>query len=170
MGIDRALAGWWAAREVGGAVLVADAGTVLSLTRVDCRGRFAGGRLMAGAGLQLAAMGAGTEALPSLAGLAGAGLSGAGEGEPWPLDTAEAMGRGVAEGLAATVLEAARQVRALEPGCRIVLTGGDGPALLPLLRRSPELGGDGLLDRPDLCLEALVALRPDPGPQGSDRP
>jgi type III pantothenate kinase len=64
------------------------------------------------------------------------------------------------EGLAAAVREAGRQARALEPGCRIVLTGGDGPALLPLLRRWPELGEDALTHHPELCLEALVALRP----------
>ncbi len=158
LGIDRALAGWQAASEAEGPVLVADAGTVLSLTRVDGRGRFAGGRLMAGAGLQLAAMGAGTEALPSLTD----GFSAAGTAEMWPLATAAAMASGVAEGLTAAVLEAARQVRGLEPDCRIVLTGGDGPALLPLLRRSRELGGDVLLHRPNLCLQALVALRPKP--------
>jgi type III pantothenate kinase len=170
LGIDRALAAWWAARLTGGPVLVADAGTVLSLTRVDGSGRFAGGRLMAGAALQLGAMGSGTQALPCLEGAMGI----AGSGEAWPRATDAAMRTGVAEGLAAAVLEAGRQARALEAGCRILLTGGDGPTLLPLLRRSPQLGEDVLLHRPDLCLEALVALRPHlrpgPGPQGSDRP
>ncbi|KEF42108.1 MAG: hypothetical protein ER33_07720 [Cyanobium sp. CACIAM 14] len=174
LGVDRALAGWWAARQLGRPVLVADAGTVLSLTRVDGRGRFAGGRLMAGAALQLAAMGAGTEALPVLAG----GLAAGEQGEDWPQATADAMRSGVVQGLAAAVLEASRQVRALEPGCRIVLTGGDGAALLPWLRSSAELEAEILCHRPDLCLEALVALRPgpfggfrpDPGPRGSDRP
>jgi NADH-quinone oxidoreductase subunit I len=69
VGIDRALAGWGAWRrqgvsEQGGAVLVADAGTVLSLTRVDGRGQFQGGRLLAGVALQLRAMAQGTAALP----------------------------------------------------------------------------------------------------------
>ncbi len=154
LGIDRALAGWWAARLSGGPVLVADAGTVLSLTRVDGRGRFAGGRLMAGAALQLAAMGSGTAGLPALEGELAAGA------EAWPLATAAAMRRGVVEGLAAAVREAGRQARAQEPRCRIVLTGGDGPTLLPLLRRWPELGEDALVHHPELCLEALVALRP----------
>lgn len=154
LGIDRALAGWWAARLSGGPVLVADAGTVLSLTRVDGRGHFAGGRLMAGAAMQLAAMGSGTAGLPSLEGELAAGA------EEWPLATAAAMRRGVVEGLAAAVREAGRQARAQQPGCRIVLTGGDGPALLPLLRRWPELGEDVLMHHPELCLEALVALRP----------
>jgi type III pantothenate kinase len=159
LGIDRALAGWWAARQAGGPVLVADAGTVLSFTRVDGRGRFAGGRLMAGAALQLAAMGGGTEGLPALEGGLADGEDGEG-GEVWPSATAAAMRRGVAEGLAAAVLEAARQARASEAGCRIVLTGGDGPALLPLLQRSPDLQDGLLLHCPELCLEALVALRP----------
>ena len=158
LGIDRALAGWWAARTTGSPVLVADAGTVLSLTRVDGRGRFAGGRLMAGAALQLGAMGSGTEGLPSL----DSPLVGAISGESWPRATEAAMRRGVAEGLAAAVLEAGRQALGLEAGCRIVLTGGDGPTLLPLLRRASGVGEPVLLHRPDLCLEALVALRPRP--------
>ncbi|MCT0208363.1 type III pantothenate kinase [Synechococcus sp. CS-1332] len=158
LGIDRALAGWWAARLTGGPVLVADAGTVLSLTRVDGRGRFAGGRLMAGAALQLGAMASGTQGLPSLE----EGLSAGGGGDAWPKATDAAMRRGVAEGLAAAVLEAGRQARALEPGCRIVLTGGDGPTLMPLLQHASELGEGVLMHCPDLCLEALVALRPRP--------
>ena len=158
LGIDRALAGWWAARLAGGPVLVADAGTVLSFTRVDAWGRFAGGRLMAGAALQLRAMGAGTQALPCLEG----GLASAASGAAWPRATDAAMRQGVAEGLAAAVLEAGRQALALEVQCRIVLTGGDGPMLWPLLRRPSGLGEEVLLHRPDLCLEALVALRPCP--------
>jgi len=156
LGIDRALAGWWAARLSGGPVLVADAGTVLSLTRVDGLGHFAGGRLMAGAALQLRAMGAATVSLPCLEGDLPVG------GKDWPLATAAAMRRGVLEGLAAAVREAGRQARTQEPGCRIVLTGGDGACLLPLLQRWPEQGEDALVHHPELCLEALVALRPAP--------
>ncbi len=162
LGIDRALAGWWAAQLTGSPVLVADAGTVLSFTRVDGRGRFAGGRLMAGAALQLGAMGSSTKGLPSLERPLVGDLS----GESWPRATEAAMRQGVAEGLAAAVLEAGRQARALEAGCRIVLTGGDGPTLLPLLRRAAGMGEAVLLHRPDLCLEGLVALRPRP-PAGS---
>ena len=167
LGIDRALAGWWASRQTKGPVLVADAGTVLSFTRVDGLGRFAGGRLMAGASLQLAAMGLGTAGLPALVG----GAVSLGDEDPWPMATDAAMRCGVAEGLAAAVLEAARQARSLEAGSRIVLTGGDGAALLPLLRRSPELGDGILMHCPDLCLEALVALRPQaPGALAQARP
>ncbi len=159
LGIDRALAGWGASQLTGAPVLVADAGTVLSFTRVDGDGRFCGGRLMAGGALQLRAMAAGTALLPEALGDISAGPSAPGEAA-WPQDTAAAMRRGVGEGLAAAVLEASRQARAEEPRCRIVLTGGDAEALLPSLRQASDLEDGVLLHRPHLCLEALAALRP----------
>jgi type III pantothenate kinase len=162
LGIDRALAGWRASQLSGGPVLVADAGTVLSFTLVDGEGRFSGGRLMAGAALQLRAMAAGTDLLPEPMGSITATPSASGDSR-WPLGTAAAMRTGVCEGLAAAVREAARQARADDGRCRIVLTGGDGEALLPLLREAPELDDGVLLHRPDLCLEALVSLRPPAG-------
>jgi type III pantothenate kinase len=45
-------------------LLVVDAGTVLSLNRIDRSGRFIGGRLLAGLTLQWQAMAAGTAGLP----------------------------------------------------------------------------------------------------------
>lgn len=159
LGIDRALAGWWAWRQLGCAVLVADCGTVLSLTRVDGEGRFAGGRLQAGVALQLRAMAAGTAALPPPPESGEAAGEGACDGavpllgsEPWPAATAAAMAVGVERGLAAAVADAAREAGA---GVRLVLTGGDAERLAALLDGRPLLW-------PDLCLEALAALRPDP--------
>jgi type III pantothenate kinase len=158
LGIDRALAGWQAWRETAGTVLVVDAGTVLSLTRVDGDGRFAGGRLMAGVALQQRAMVAGTAGLqtlsPPLPGDETLPLS-------WPAGTREAMASGVRRGLAAAIVAAAMEAVGEEPGCRIVITGGDGPLLQPLV--APELlrQGIGLEFRPGLCLEALVHLRPE---------
>lgn len=148
LGVDRALAGWRAWRRSHGAVLVADAGTVLSLTRVRADGRFAGGRLMAGAALQLEAMARGTAALPAavqppeLPELA------------WPQATAAAMAAGVLRGLAAAIAEAWQEARADDPACRLWLSGGDGPALAPLLGVEPT---------PHLALRALVELRPAAG-------
>lgn len=164
LGIDRALAGWQAWREGGTPVLVADGGTVLSLTRVDGQGRFAGGRLIAGAALQLRAMGAGTEQLPMLAPDHWSGLQ-ASDGR-WPQGTREAMAIGVLEGLAAALDRAACQVRTVEPGCELWLTGGDAELLLPLLVRAPG-GGGPWQHQPSLCLDglaALAALRPGPNP------
>ncbi len=160
LGIDRALTGWQAWRHRGGPVLVADAGTVLSLTRVDPGGAFAGGRLLAGAALQWRAMAAGTSALPELPLSASVQEP---EPEAWPLATEAAMASGVRLALAAAVAGALEDAVEADPHCRLVLTGGDGPALLAPLRR--RLEPRGLLARlewrPALALEALAALAPD---------
>ncbi|MEB3331141.1 MAG: type III pantothenate kinase [Synechococcaceae cyanobacterium] len=165
LGVDRALAGWEAWRRFAVPVLVADAGTVLSLTRVDATGSFAGGRLLAGMDLQLRAMAAGTAALPEL---------GRGSGRPdacgaWPADTAAAMRSGVCRGLAAAVAEAAREVASERSSTRLVLTGGDAAELAPLveagLRRCERSDGEppgiGVELLENLCLEALVRLAPE---------
>lgn len=171
LGVDRALAGWLAWRQRREAVLVADAGTVLSLTRVDRDGRFAGGRLMAGWRLQQRAMAMGTQALPA-APSAGEWSDLLGE-QLWPDGTSAAMAVGVAHGLAAAVAVAFRQARAELPGCRLVLTGGDASDLLPLVRDQLAGGEESAALEPDLALRALVALRPvSPGGirPGRDRP
>lgn len=161
LGIDRALAGWWAWQQqpdgVRGGVVVADAGTALSFTRVDGAGAFAGGRLLAGVGLQLRSLAAGTALLPDLP--VGEALTL--PADPWPRETAAAMARGCLEGAAASIAAAWRDVALTgtsgDPAAgpwSLWLTGGDGGALLPLLQRQ------GLPVRwaPELCLEALAAL------------
>jgi type III pantothenate kinase len=157
LGIDRALAGWWGWRLMAGPVLVADAGTVLSFTRVDREGRFAGGRLLAGAALQLRAMAGGTAHLPALAApvVPLDAMPVDAVPAPWPHDTALAMRSGVLRGLAAAIGLAAQEALQEEPDCRLLLTGGDGAALASLLE--PALAVE---QRPHLCLEALAALRP----------
>lgn len=163
LGVDRALAGWQAWRQRGEGVLVADAGTVLSLTRVDCRGRFAGGRLLAGLRLQLRAMAEGTAALPGPV-LPGELAERLAQGH-WPADTRAAMAVGVAQGLAAALAVALRQARAELPGCRLVLTGGDAPSLFPLVQELLDKGEVAAVAlEPDLALRGLVALRPAAAP------
>ncbi|MCP9849858.1 type III pantothenate kinase [Cyanobium sp. Morenito 9A2] len=165
LGIDRALAGWGAWRreqllQPGAAVLVADAGTALSLTRVDGGGHFRGGRLMAGFGLQLRALAAGTAALPAVPPAALAQGLWAPGSEPWPEATAAAMATGVAQGLAAAVRAAAQELAGSGEPTALWLTGGDGPVLRPLLDPPPL----PLRHNPDLVLAALVALSSDPDP------
>ena len=163
LGIDRALGGWRAWQIAQAPVLVADAGTALSLTRVDGQGCFAGGRLLAGAGLQLQALGQGTAQLPTLSPI----LSGAGAADlpcvqdPWPQATGAAMQSGVAWGLAAAMAAAAQQVWQSEPACQLFLTGGDGAPLAPLVEAllGPALAGRVTV-APDLALEALALLGP----------
>lgn len=158
LGVDRALAGWLAWRQGAVEVLVADAGTVLSLTRVDRQGRFAGGRLMAGLGLQLRAMADGTAALPGAP--APEGLADLLSHGDWPALTRAAMAVGVVQGLAAAVASAFHQARQDLPCCRLVLTGGDAASLLPPLLELLPGEAEAVSLEPDLALRALVALRP----------
>lgn len=158
LGVDRALVGWQAWRSAGAAtaVLVADAGTVLSLTWVDRRGQFVGGRLLAGAALQLRALGAGTANLPLLP--HGQLIL---DPDPWPQTTMAAMGAGVLRGLAAALNAAANEMNISMdisnggPGmCSLWLTGGDGPLLAPLLKAPSQ---PWRLDS-NLALDALASL------------
>lgn len=160
LGIDRALAGWQAWRLRGGPVLVADAGTVLSLTRVDGEGRFVGGRLIAGLALQLRAMAAGTAVLPTLLPDRPARWGDQANSGSWPRETGAAMEEGVGRGLAAAVVAAALELMQQDPELELVITGGDGECLLPLIVEG--LAGRGRSPRlwPALCLEAMVALGP----------
>lgn len=161
LGVDRALAGWGAWRERGESVLVVDAGTVLSLTRVDGGGTFRGGRLLAGLRLQLESMATGTALLPNILREPEMATTGpeANEDDPaWPGGTAAAMRLGVEAGLAAAVIGAAKEAASQW----VVLTGGDGQVLHQ--RVAPELKPLGLAvaHRPLLCLESLANLRPAP--------
>ena len=164
LGIDRALASWGAWRRWPGPLLVADAGTVLSLNRMAPTGRFSGGRLLAGLALQWQAMAAGTAALPDTLGAPGRGFGALSRGgqPPWPLDTQDAMLVGVSQGLAAAIVAATLECG--QNGLRLVLTGGDGPILAPLIGPSLARWGIPLEHQPDLCLQALASLRPASGP------
>lgn len=153
LGIDRALAGYEAWHSSGSAVLVADAGTALSLTWVDGRGCFQGGRLMAGAALQLQALHQCTAALPApVTGSLNAGA------EAWPQPTQEAMVCGVLQGMAGALQRAARQLLAAEPGLTLWLTGGDAPSLAPLLEQHDDDSGRTWRLAPGLCLDGLARV------------
>lgn len=163
LGIDRALVGWRAWQIAQAPVVVADAGTALSFTRVDGQGRFAGGRLLAGAGLQLQALGQGTAQLPALPSLQAGSEDSAGPDplEGWPMATEAALRSGVGWGLAAAIAMAAQQVWQEEPSCQLFLTGGDGALLAPLVRALLGAQGSGQFTlAPDLAMEALAFLAP----------
>ena len=152
LGIDRALAGYEAwQRASGRPVLVADAGTALSLTRIDATGRFTGGRLLAGAALQLHALGRGTRDLP-----VGVAVE-ASVGDGWPHDTATAMGYGVLDGLAGALQRAAATALGEQSQLQLWLTGGDAQALLPLLLQGPLAGQPWQLVA-GLCLDGLARV------------
>ena len=62
IGIDRALGGWGAFQQAkckgmhAKGLLLADAGTIFSLTKITANGEFAGGQLVAGLNLQRSTM------------------------------------------------------------------------------------------------------------------
>ena len=147
LGVDRALAAWGAWQQCRQPVLVADAGTALSLTLVDAAGCFLGGRLMAGGRLQLQALHQGTADLPQLEPVEAAGPL-------WATQTSEAMASGVARGLAAAIALAFHDRPQPQWPWQLWLTGGDAPVLKPLLQAQ---GLQPLYDE-GLALAALVAL------------
>ena len=148
LGVDRALAGWAAWRAAapvpsGSGVIVADAGTVLSLTLVTADGGFAGGQLAAGLRLQLTAMAAGTRDLPPTDGL-----------DPWPdhvfpQDTLAAMQQGCFHALLGVLLEAQRHC-----DWPLWICGGDAPLLVNAL----EQRGSAAVHAPDLVMQGMVGL------------
>ena len=149
LGVDRALVGWRAWSRQAQAVLVADAGTCLSLTCVDGQGRFRGGRLSAGLALQLRSLGLATAQLPQLPDPAAAPSA-----SDWPVETADAMVQGCLRACAAAVAQAWRE-RCTDGGpWALWLTGGDATLLQPLLRQQ----GIASVLAPDLALEALAEL------------
>lgn len=156
LGLDRALAGWQAHRLSGQAGLVADAGTALSLTRITAEGCFAGGRLLAGAGLQLHALAGATVALPLLQ------LPPQLPADGWPRGTEAAMATGVLRGLAAAIAQAAFEAEGQGPGTILWITGGDGELLAPLVEELLAASPIAVRRAPQLVLEALAALRPGP--------
>lgn len=161
LGVDRALGGWGAWQELAEPVLVVDAGTVLSLTRVDGNGRFHGGRLIAGLRLQLEAITTHTYQIPQILSKPQRAHEHPIQGEDhpdWPLATAAALKTGVERGLAAAVIAAATEADSRW----VVLTGGDGQLLHALVQPKLKEAGLAVVQRPLLCLETLALLRPAP--------
>jgi len=149
LGIDRALGAWGALNRAkasgmrSSGFLVADAGTVLSLTRVTSQGEFSGGQLVAGLRLQLLAMAQGAQDLtdPGLPFLVQ---------EPFPCQTSEAMMRGSLQALLGALFEAKRL-----SGLPLWLCGGDSALLADLLReQSIEV-----FHYPNLVLEGMVDVQ-----------
>ena len=155
LGVDRALGAWMAWRcsqerqlDCSRGVLLVDAGTVLSLTRVGPDGCFAGGQLLPGYRLQLRAMAEGTVGLPSMGAVPPVGVP----AEMFPHETVAAMQRGVLQALLATIAVAQQHAQGL-----LWICGGDAPLL-----QSHWTGATELLQlQGDLQLQALLDLAAD---------
>tara|TARA_Y100001968_G_scaffold273230_1_gene265875 strand:+ start:4439 stop:5149 length:711 start_codon:yes stop_codon:yes gene_type:complete len=149
LGIDRALASWGAfkkAKELSllhrNGILVADAGTVLSITKISAKGEFAGGQLSAGLHLQLKAMNEWTQHLsyPLKTDI---------PKEKFPVLTADAMKKGSLNSLIGSLMQA--QADAEAP---IWLCGGDSEIIFNSI--SNEKVEAHL--HPNLVLEGMINI------------
>ena len=152
LGVDRALGAWMAWRcsqeqqlDCSRGLLLVDAGTVLSLTRVTADGCFGGGQLIPGYRLQLQAMTKGTLGLPSTP----EDLDNDALQEVFPQQTVAAMQRGVLEAMLASIAAAQQHAQGL-----LWICGGDAALL-----KSHWTGATKLLQlEGDLQLQALLSL------------
>ena len=151
IGVDRALGALGAYKKATkdgsikpNGLLVADAGTVLSITRINESGEFIGGQLVGGFNLQLSAMAHGAKNLfiPDSMGI---------PKSQFPSSTSDAMLKGSIQALLGIILETQR-----EENITIWLCGGDSPLLLEQLQKHkiqvkhrPNLVVEGMLDIKD---------------------
>ena len=152
LGVDRALGAWMAWRrsqeqqlDCSRGLLLVDAGTVLSLTKVGADGCFGGGQLLPGYRLQLRAMAEGTVGLPST-------LERHQEAFPediFPQETVAAMQQGVLQGLLAAIAVAQQHSQGL-----LWICGGDAELIKTHWACATEL----LQVETDLQLQALLDL------------
>ena len=151
VGIDRLAAAAAAAtlRPRGAGVVVVDCGTAVTVDVVDGSGAFLGGAILPGPVLQARALARGTSLLPEIESL--------GEAEPPAMPgrhTREAIAAGIGWGIRGAVREVvAKAVDVLGAadaarGAPVVVTGGWGRAVLPVL--------PGAVEMPDLVLAGIA--------------
>lgn len=134
LGIDRVCAALGAcALYPDATMLVADAGTALTLDIAAPGPTFLGGTISAGASMRLRALNAYTHRLPLVE------LTPAAQTDPaFGTDTASALRIGALRGAAAEIADAARRAVRAFGASRTLLTGGEAPAIIPYID-SPEL-------------------------------
>lgn len=158
LGVDRALAVWQAGAAWGWPILVIDAGTALTLTGADATGRFVGGAILPGLGLQVRSLAQSTAALswvelpdhlPNR----------------WAANTLEAIQSGTVYTVLAGVQDFVQTWLQEFPQSQIVLTGGDCVTLLNYLKawfaqlpQAPEWMPQ-LVSNPHLILLGIQSLR-----------
>ncbi len=148
IGVDRALASWGAFKKAKSqnlhtkGILVADAGTILSLNKIQANGKFSGGQLIAGLHLQRSAMSNRAEKLQPIQ---SKDLS----NNEFPLSTEEAMLRGSFQALFLTLLETQRK-----ENMPLWLCGGDSKIFYEHLKDKDC----NVHHCPNLAIEALTQI------------
>ena len=147
LGIDRALASWSAYKKQSSFkskeqdLIVIDAGTIMSVTKITKKGVFAGGQLISGLRLQLSSMANGSlnlrnpiiKTIPT---------------ETFQYETKNAMIRGAINGLLGIILQTFEETK-----LPIWICGGDAPIILNELKNTnidinhcPNLVLEGMID------------------------
>jgi type III pantothenate kinase len=140
LGVDRLLgmaAGW---NRVKGACLVVDCGTAVTLDMVDQDGQHLGGQVIPGLRLMVDSLVAGTRLAVSPTSPAWI----------WGYDTSACVSSGVFRSIAALIDRMAEEIPGPERAeARVLMTGGDAPAVASLVRTPLQVF-------PDLVLEGLA--------------
>jgi len=150
VGIDRLAAATAASivKPTGRGVIVVDCGTAATVDMISAEGEFLGGAILPGPALMARALAEGTSKLPEVRALA--------DGDPPPMpgrNTREAIAAGIGWGMRGAIASLVDQARmSLGSEAPVILTGGWGKAVLPVLPDAIEL--------PDLVL-AGIALAAD---------
>jgi len=149
LGIDRALAAWSAYKKQSSLknknkdLIVIDAGTILSITKITKKGEFAGGQLISGLRLQLTSMANGAlnletpiiKEIPS---------------ETFQYDTNNSMIKGSINGLTGLILQVFEETK-----LPLWLCGGDAPIILDELKNK-EIN---INYYPNLVLEGMIDIK-----------
>ena len=148
LGIDRALASWSAFQKQSSlrsqkqGLIVIDAGTILSITKITKKGEFAGGQLISGLKLQLSSMSNGALNLenPIITTI---------PKETFQYETNKAMIRGSINGLIGLILQVFQETK-----LPIWLCGGDSPIILNELKNKDI----DIKYYPNLVLEGMINI------------
>jgi len=148
LGIDRALAAWMALKKQASLknkeqdLIVIDAGTILSVTKITKKGEFVGGQLISGLSLQLSSMANGALNLESPT------IKIIPKGT-FQNETKNAMIKGAINGLLGLILQIID-----ESNSSIWLCGGDGPIILNELKKK----NIDINFHPNLVLEGMIEI------------
>ncbi len=147
LGSDRWAALIGARARSRGAQCLVDAGTALTLDALDADGVFAGGVILPGIALARQAL---------LARAPGIAAADGDESSCFAHSTADGVAAGTLYGAVGAVERIVTEFGArLGPGMRVLLTGGDGPRLLPHLRIRLTYDVE---EAPDLVLQGLARI------------
>ena len=153
LGGDRAISAWGAVQLAGGAALVIDCGTAMTLTGADAEGCLVGGAILPGLRLQLQSLGQSTAALPTLA------PENIKLPTRWAMNTAESISSGVLYSIASSMNSFIQDWLTRFPSSPIYITGGDTVFITNLIQQYlPNLASQ-LRPEKDLAFLGISALR-----------